>query len=324
MTWTSASPILIWAVIIIPITVLLWLRQPNNKLTTILVILDYALFNLFFILCVNWAVVNYWLRLFPVIMTLAILIHLLRVKFSGIPFLPKKSILNGILLLFSLLFLIPAGYMDFRVIQSFNYNSYPGKPLLLWFPVRNGTYVIANGGNGLNGIGLNNYYRDWLGRETGGDKRLIYAVDIVKMTLTGNISSGILPHSFLKYGGFDDMVYSPCQGEVVYVEDGHPNIQPFSQGTSFLGNYVVIQCQEAYVTLGGFRDGKMAVKIGDKVRARTLIGYMGSSGSPSIPHLHVHATEGGWKDGEGTAVPMLFDGVLLFNQFATRNQIFIP
>jgi hypothetical protein len=143
-------------------------------------------------------------------------------------------------------------------------------------------------------------------------------------SLGGSMSNGVLPDWNWNYKIYDDSVLTPCMGTVVYVEDGHPDLKPFEQPTSELGNYVVLQCADSFVTLANLRNGTINYEPGELVWWNTVVAHVGNSGTPSIPHLHIRATVNGWRPGTGTPIPMLFDGAYAINQFATRNKIFVP
>ena len=328
MPWTITTPILIWAITTVVFMILLWFIQADNKLTGILFVLDFLLYYFFWMECVNWAIFNYWIWLIPIPFIIVVLVHVRRrydrpAWVGKVLFLPTKALASRIFFAVIVVLTLSLGYLDFRVIQSFDYQSAPGDPLLLWFPVRRGAYVIANGGNAVHGFGLSTYNRGWFG--SNGDEMSAYAVDVVKLwSLGGGISQGVLPDSNLKYKIYEDPVNGPCMGTVVYVEDGHPDVKPFAQPETELGNYMVIQCADSFVTLANLRNGSISIQPGDRVNMTAWIATVGNSGSPSIPHLRIIATRGGWRHGTGTAVPMLFDGAYAVNQFATRNKIFVP
>ncbi|MGE5225209.1 MAG: M23 family metallopeptidase [Omnitrophica WOR_2 bacterium] len=319
MPWATATPVLIWAVIFIPLTILLLAKNLDNRLGIILILIDYLLANYFFIQTVNWAVVNYYLRLLPILLCVILFIRFVR-RLRRSPAWPRKTFSSLAITLAGLLILPVLIFMSIRVFQS---TGHQGDRVLLLFPVRNGLYVIANGGNGLNGIGMNDDYQDWLGKKQSTEQNLIYAADVLKMSIRGSISQGILPDSHLDYVGFDDMVYSPCPGTIVYTEDGHPDLNRSSPGGPVSGNYIVLQCMDYYITLGSLRKGSITVRPGERVGMHVVIANMGSSAAPNIPHLHIHATTGDWK-ADGKPVPMLFEGSFAVNQFATRNKIFLP
>jgi hypothetical protein len=328
MPWTTTTPIIIWAITTIVLMAILWFKQPDNKLTGLLFALDFLLYYLFWVECVNWVVFNYWIWLIPIPFIIILLVHYRR-RFDRptwvgkVPWLPGKIPGSRILLGVAIALTIILGYVDFRVIQSFDYKSAPGDALLLWFPTRYGAYVIANGGNSVDGIGLSTYYHGWFGSD--GDEMDSYAVDVVKLwNLGGSMSNGTLPNWNWNYKIYDDSVMTPCMGIIVYAEDGHPDAKPFAEPSSVLGNYVVIQCADAFVMLANLRNGTIAFKPGEFIFWNTVIAHVGNSGTPSIPHLHIRATTDGWRPGMGTPIPMLFDGAYAVNQFATRNKIFVP
>lgn len=322
MPWTTPVPILVWGIVILPPTVLFWRKPPLDKLTTILFLLDYALVNVFSALVINWSIVNYWLRLLPAILTAVLVIRtLLDYQKFKVPFLPKKTASSLALLVVALALLAGAASLNYRTLLSM---KHPEDRVLALLPVRNGLYVIVNGGNGLEGFGMNNLVTPLFHAEEQPDKVKAYGIDIMRMGIRGNLTQGgNYQRSYLKYVGYNDMVYSPCAGNVVYVEDGHPEVEVFAPGTP-LGNYVVIQCTaENFITVGGLRNGTIDVKLDEQVSLERFIGRVGNSGTPSIPHVVMFATKGGWKDGEGIPVPMIFPGTLAVNKFFVRNDLTI-
>jgi hypothetical protein len=319
MPWTIYYPFLIWGILAVPLTLLLWKQRPIDYLTSLLLLLDYALLNLFFILVVNWSLINYWLRVLPVVLTFAIALALL-IKGKRRPFFPEKSTLKMWLLAALLVVLLPLAYLNYRVLLSLKHE---GEHALGFLPVRNGLYVVVNGGNSLDGLALNNLAHPWLGSELAPDDSMAYGIDIMRMGIRGSTRvSGRGTRSYLQYSGFNDMVYSPCFGQVVHVEDGHPDVDVNQPGIPF-GNYVVIQCEQYYFTIANLKNGSIPVKPGDQVSIQALIGFVGNSGVPSLPHLHVHATRGGWRPGEGEPVPMLFPSAFAVNKFLVRNDLYI-
>ncbi len=323
MPWNNALPTVIWAVICIPLTVLLWILRADNKLTAILMILDFVLVNVFFFISVSWAIINIYLEFIPLILSILIIFRLTGTrKWRKGSFFPKRSVVPLVITIVCAVILLAAGYLDFRTIQSVVYPH--DQAILLYFPERNGLYVIANGGNGLDGIGANNEYQDWLGQKTSDDQSLAYSADIFKMSDRGYISNGILPSYFGDYLGYEDIVYSPCVGTVLLVEDGHPDVPALTRTTTDLGNYVVIACNDSfYVTLANLRNQSILVKPNDPIHLGLGVGEVGNSASNSIPHLHIHATRGDWSK-NGKPTPMLFDGAFAVDQFAIRNKIYLP
>ncbi len=88
-------------------------------------------------------------------------------------------------------------------------------------------------------------------------------------------------------------VRSVADGEVVAVRDGMAESQPFMPPKTvhapndYGGNHVIIRIRpDVYALYAHLQPGKIAVKIGDKVKAGSRIGRLGNSGNSSAPHLH--------------------------------------
>jgi hypothetical protein len=314
MPWNTAIPVLIWAIVFAATSVLAWFFFPKDKLTNYLILLDYAVVNLYAMLVVNWAVVNYWLRFLPVIGFIVFFFRTVAIR-KRRPWLPRRTGLPTLVLL--ILILPVAVFFDVRAFQSVTYPKNEGEIAYLAFPLRAGMHVALNGGNGLDGLGLNNYYQDWLGRKTGTDQQMIYSLDVVKMTVEGSISKGILPHDYNDYIGFLEIVYSPCIGTVDYVEDGHHEAKPFSEGEG-MGNLIVLKCVDNYITLSNLRNGSIRVKPGDEVNLTSMIAMVGNTANNTYPHLHLQANKG---SRDGKPLPMLFDHFDSVDRFIVRNLL---
>jgi hypothetical protein len=282
----------------------------------------YFLANLYCFWAINWAIVNHYLRIVPLILNFILLIR----WFEGLrraPWLPAQTPTGIGMAVLSVLLVLPPGYLAYRAYQSTNLNNIQIVPLLADAPLRTGLYVVANGGNGLNGLGLNNYYNNWLGTPTGEGETMLFAVDIMEIEALGWPSQGILPADFRSYTIFEELVYSPCFGTVVFVKDDLPEIKPLAPGNDSLGNRVVIQCEEFYITLANLRRGSAAVEVGEQISIQRIVARVGNTADRSIPSLHMHVTTGGW-DGTGEAAPILFlDGTGYKFDFFSRNYIFV-
>jgi hypothetical protein len=317
MPWTIVTPILIWAVIFIPLAIILWLMRPSSKLLAYLFLLDYAAASFFFVMTVNWSIINYYLRFLPALILLLLFIRQMRVTESQ-PFFPPKGQSSLLALLVAILLIPALVYVDYRVLKTFDYESYYKEDaILVYYPLRDGMYVVTNGGNGYNGLGMSNMVSSIFGEPSGTSPEQGYGADMMKLDIGGSVSQGIMPSDYRKYYGFNDHVYSPCRGKVFYVEDGHPNVQVGAE-TTMLGNYVILSCFEWYVTLSGFTPGSFFVKAGDEIQLGSLIGYVGNSAMPSIPHLRMYVTRDK-PDESGVPVPILFE-----LSYSARNTIFIP
>jgi hypothetical protein len=176
-------------------------------------------------------------------------------------------------------------------------------------------WVVTNGGNALEGLGMSNYANAIFPPDNDTDPSMAYAVDFQEITIRGNLSqTGSRPKDYRVYEGFNSEVFAPCPGPVVFVESGNPQVEVGEEAQG-LGDRVVIQCFETYVTVAGLRN--ILVKENDQVRVGQTIGYVGNSAQPSMPHLHVHASVNSYGP-DGVPVPLLFEYV-----FPTRNRIFI-
>jgi len=92
------------------------------------------------------------------------------------------------------------------------------------------------------------------------------------------------------YYAFGREVLAPADGTVVEVIEGVRDNTPGSMNPySAVGNCVVIQHREEEVSvLAHFKQGSIAVKVGDKVKRGQLLGQCGNSGNSSEPHVHYH------------------------------------
>jgi hypothetical protein len=317
MPWNSTLPILIWAVVFIPLTTWLFVMPVRNKVTVIFWLLAYIAVNLYFLLTVNWVMVNYWLRLLPVLATLVLFFRFLK-RWRKQPFMPEKSTGSLVLLFSAVVILAAASFADYHALLSYRLPRGVEGSLLAAYPMRTGLYVVVNAGNGQKGVGMNAHLRDWLGNPKAGMQSMSYAVDFVEMGVRGGLAKPFMSNRYQDYIGYLEPVYAPCPGRVVHLEVDHPDTAPFSDTTSsLLGNRIVIECFDYYVTVANLQHGSTLVQVGDEVNLRMQLARMGVSGDPPVPHLHVHATRGSW-DEDGIPVPILFE----YN-FPVRNMLYI-
>jgi hypothetical protein len=328
MPWFSTTPFYIWLVSSLVLAAGLWFWRPKSSSVATLVAINFVLYQVFWLLSLNWVIPVYYLRILPLILMFALPLRLarrLRPNFilgrPATPLWPARKPLSLAVTVVNVILLLVFAYVNVRVLLSYYYTAGENSPALLFFPVKDGMYFIANGGNGDLGWGMNNYVHPWPGSENPSDPRLLYAVDIFKSNTAGSILAPVRLGTMTDYEGFRDVIYNPCPGTIVKVENTHPDVIPPAQGETLLGNYVVMQCNQYYITIGGFKKDSILVKEGDFVRYNVMLGQVGNSGIPSIPHVHVHANIMGIT---GDPVPMLFDGLFSVNQFAVRNKIFIP
>jgi len=315
MPWLTTAPILVWAVIAITLLVLLWFINPPSRLNQIIAWLAYTALNLYFFLAVNWTAVNYYLRILPLVLSFALLLRWLK-PLRNSPWLPEKSVLSLGLTVLLLVLLGSVGYMDYRVNQSTSLKNIQQVPVLAMFPVRTGMYTVINGGNGLYGWAMNGYTTNWLGQPIPGNEDLAFAVDIIEIRTSGAAAKKVLSKDFRDYEIYNELVFSPCVGEVVFVEDGHSEVEPLSPGTGS-GNQIVIRCADFLITLSNLRNNSIKVGVGDQVDLRRQVANVGSSADRTVPHLHMYATTL-----DGQPVPILFEAGYNF-KFVARNYIYV-
>ncbi len=117
---------------------------------------------------------------------------------------------------------------------------------------------------------------------------------------------------FLLDGGFDAMdagsseVVAAAGGVVVAVEDGHydhchgelATMSVSCDGHEMIGNSVILEHASGHRTLyWHFMTDSIVVAEGDEVEAGEVLGWIGSSGMSSQPHLHFEL-----RDPEGTSL----------------------
>jgi hypothetical protein len=179
-----------------------------------------------------------------------------------------------------------------------------GEPVALTFPLRDGWFMVGQGGNST----LINYHNSHPEQR--------FALDLSAINRFGFRSDGILPRRLDQYEIFGKPVVSPCDGMVRAARDGLEHLTPPQQDRqNVTGNHVVIACGSIDVELAHLRNGSVAVKAGDLVSSRQVIGAVGNSGNTTEPHLHIHAVRRGSNEGSRPeAVPIVFD-----ERFLVRN-----
>jgi hypothetical protein len=321
MTWISPLPIIIWVILVLPLTLTLWKYPPRDKLTAVIVLVDYGIFNLLSYLTINWVIFYYYLSILPWVLTFAMVLRYISFHYHT-PYLPIKAKAALTYTFVASSFLVFLGLSAYYILSSFVHK---GDHVLMEFPLRAGLNVIVNGGNGREGYGMNNRYHTWPGSGISPDITKSFGIDIMEMSIGGLLGtdSKLKREKVQDFLIYLDNVYAPCFGPVIHVEDGVPDAE-LNKADSNLGNYIVIQCVDYFVTLGNLKNGTILVKPGDYVRISMMLAKVGNSAKPGIPHLHLHATTGGWKEGEGNPVPMLFAGDFAINDFMTRNELVLP
>lgn len=244
----------------------------------------------------RWDWVSYYLRyILSAIFFISALFSYKKVKTS--PFFKQLNYKRYISLSIIIALTIVYSKNNFSTIKGFLINE---KPLELEFPLKNGTYYISQGGNSIH---INHHYSYPPQK---------YALDIKKLNEFGTRAKGIIPKQLSRYEIFEDIIYSPCDGEVIKVAGDRPDLIPLAMDKKRpLGNYVAINHKGTIVYLVHMMKDSLMVKQGDLVKVGQPIGRVGNSGNTSEPHLHMHAEK------ESQGVPMTFSG-----KFLVRNTVF--
>lgn len=182
----------------------------------------------------------------------------------------------------------------------------PPDAVELSFPLRNGTYLVVNGGG--NEL-INAHYKTLEGERLRPWRGQSYGVDIEKLNSLGLRARGLLPASLSAYEIFGEPLYAPCTGEVLIAQDGvEEMVPPRMDRQHMAGNHVILECGEAWILLGHLQKGSLRVNAGDRLQQGELLGRVGNTGNTGEPHLHIHAQRPGTADAplSGSPLPIRF------------------
>ena len=167
----------------------------------------------------------------------------------------------------------------------------PGDHVDLMLPLGSGTYLVVNGGS----QALTNAHLGTLEGERFAPYRgQSYGVDLVRLNRVGLRVPGLLPADPAAYFIYGDPVLAPCQGRVVFAEDGAADMPPPQADRAHMaGNHVILECGSVWIVLGHLQRGSVAVHAGQITELGHVLGLVGNSGNTGEPHLHVHAQRPG-------------------------------
>jgi hypothetical protein len=119
-----------------------------------------------------------------------------------------------------------------------------------------------------------------------------------------------------QYYGFGEDVLAVADGAVVSVHDGMSDQTPFvlmtpKSTSDYGGNNVMVEiAPNVFAWYAHLRQGSIAVKIGDAVKAGAPIGKLGNTGPSEGPHLHLGLLD---KPDPiaGRGLPFVFDSFTL-------------
>ena len=217
---------------------------------------------------------------------------------TGISEFPGKIVLAGSAVIE--LFLITKLVRIFVVILKTVRNS-----VEIEFPLKNGIFLITDGGNSKTSRLMNYHYYSPLHRKQGTNNSMKFATDIVRL---GSSAGTFFPKTNEDYPVWGDKVYSPVSGTVYKAENGIDDNIPFSGSYPYnTGNTVVIRDGDLFMLIGHLRKGSVRVATGDYVSAGELIAEAGNSGYSERPHIHMQLIrcekDNFWN---GTGVPVTY------------------
>jgi hypothetical protein len=137
-----------------------------------------------------------------------------------------------------------------------------------------------------------------------------------------------------QYYDFGENVLAVADGTVVSVHNGMPDQTPFvlmtpKSKSDYGGNNVMLEIAPNVVAwYAHLRQGSIAVKVGDVVKAGAPIGKLGNSGPSEGPHLHLGLLD---KPDSiaGRSLPFVFDsftlvGAVDFNSSKEDKLVILP
>lgn len=177
------------------------------------------------------------------------------------------------------------------------------------FPLHDGPYFIAGGGASR-----------LINRDHANPARA-YGLEIVKLNAWGARAAGFAPRGLEQYEIFGDVVYSPCAGTILHVEDEHPDRTPPERDAGGAdGNRIILECNRGRVVLAHLRQGSAVVSAGERVSVGDPLAQVGNSGDSPQPHLHVRVQRPGDSAGSplsmGEGIPVQWEG-----RFLVRGQV---
>jgi hypothetical protein len=137
------------------------------------------------------------------------------------------------------------------------------------------------------------------------------ALDIRKIIPgSGNQTCQGDPRKNESYGCWAQPIYAPIDGVVAVAVDGVPDNPPGELNRpSAMGNYMMLKSPDGFVVvLAHFKQGSVARKPGELIRAGDFLALCGNSGNSTEPHLHMHA-QSGISMAQSVAMRMVFPSI---------------
>lgn len=152
-----------------------------------------------------------------------------------------------------------------------------------------------------------------------------FAIDFMKVDTGGKLSAGDanLPAN---YYGFGAEVLAVADGTVIAVRDDVPDPTMRSGRTNpsiadASGNYLMLDIGDGRIATYEHLKQGAPVKVGDRVKAGQLVGFLGFTGQASAPHLHFHlADRASILGAEGQ--PYIFASLTRLGQYGAIGDFF--
>lgn len=205
---------------------------------------------------------------------------------------------------FGIVLLIILGYLFFALIKIIVVIlRHEKNSVEITFPLKNGTFLITDGGNSKISRLMNYHYFSPIHKRKKTNNSMQFATDIVK---TGIRRSSYLPLKNEDYMIFGEKVFSPINGTVIKVINDINDNSPFSGNYPYnTGNTIVIKNENNYLLIGHLKKGSILIKVGDIVHQNDLIAESGNSGYSERPHIHmqlIHSLTDDYWQGLGVGI----------------------
>jgi Peptidase family M23 len=181
----------------------------------------------------------------------------------------------------------------------------------IFFPYRNGKYLITDGGDSKTSRLMNYHYHSLMHRRNKTNHSMLFATDIIK---TSPNKKRFLPVQNEEYPIFNENVYCPMEGKVIKVVNDIDDNIPFSGNYPYnTGNTVIIKNANYFFLLGHLKKESIVVSEGRTLEKGALIGQTGNSGYSERPHLHMQLTESQLENfWVGKGISILYKGRNLY------------
>ncbi|MEN7343194.1 MAG: M23 family metallopeptidase [Pseudomonadota bacterium] len=281
--------VVVMALVAVPTGIVLCHKRVSRWVAlSVIVYLINAVFAAWYL--APWDYWSYWLYLvFCAIAVIGVVACLIKMRNAGWRR-PNWAGFVG-----AVLTLVGGAYLMMQNVLATAARTEPSNAIDLQSPLRNGTFKVVQGGTA-----------PPLQTGHAGVPSQRYAVDLVKLNSSLRITSPYLDtQNFESHAIWEEPVYSPCDGAVVWSRDGIEDTSELDLKRP-AGNVVGIDCQGVTVMLAHLREGSVAVQQGDSVAVGQLLGTIGMSGRTFGPHLHMHAEQGPLKQDFSDNAPVAF------------------